>query len=147
MGKNLPPLSSWVVVGPTFLSLYCFCRFNNITFRWSVVLWFARGDGQFWNWLVHIVNTPFECGWDKALFLLCQLLFCFAKTSTSRKLFSVNDVIFQFKNQNFVVSENFRIAFVLNVINYSSSKIYVFGYKKLPVRTTLQKGITVNNCK
>ena len=53
----------------------------------------------------------------------------------------MNDVIFQFKNQ---VSENFRIAFVLNVINYSSSKIYVFGYKKLPVRTTLQKGITVS---
>ena len=42
------------------------------------------------------------------------------------------------------VSENFRIAFVLNVINYSSSKIYVFGYKKLPERTTLQKGITVS---
>ena len=42
------------------------------------------------------------------------------------------------------MSENFRIAFVLNVINYSSFKIYVFGYKKLPVRTTLQKGITVS---
>ena len=42
------------------------------------------------------------------------------------------------------MSENFRIAFVLNVINYSSSKIYVFGYKKLPERTTLQKGITVS---
>lgn len=42
------------------------------------------------------------------------------------------------------MSENFRIAFVLNVINYSSSKIYVFGYKKLPVRTTLQKRIAVS---
>ena len=42
------------------------------------------------------------------------------------------------------MSENFRIAFVLNVINYSSSKIHVFGYKKLPVRTPLQKGITVS---
>ena len=42
------------------------------------------------------------------------------------------------------MSENFRIAFVLNVINYSSFKIYVFGYTKTSCANNFTKGITVS---